>query len=235
MGTPRVSHHPPFEQRQPIPEEEAILTMKKRLVWTLFSILLIGAFAASACGPSAPAATPTPESMTIALWHQEGEAENAAQYVQSLADAYSAMHPNVSFELTNKETEVLREDFQTAALAGSAPDLLWTVNDHAGPFTAADLIQPVDDLFDLSQYVDSGLAAVVLDGKTWGVPISNGNHLMLYYNKTLIDFSAGRHRCHDRHGAGADRQGHHALGLQPDRALLAGPVVGRFRRLGVRR
>jgi arabinogalactan oligomer/maltooligosaccharide transport system substrate-binding protein len=89
--------------------------------------------------------------------------------------------------VTNKNTEVLREDFQTAALAGSAPDLLWTVNDHAGPFTAAELIQPVDDLFDLSQYVDSGLAAVVLDGKTWGVPISNGNHLMLYYNKSLVD------------------------------------------------
>jgi arabinogalactan oligomer/maltooligosaccharide transport system substrate-binding protein len=161
--------------------------MNKRLLWTLFSLLLIGTFAVSACGPSAPAATPTPESMTIALWHQEGEAENAAQYVQALADAYTAMHPNVTFEVTNKETEVLREDFQTAALAGAAPDLLWTVNDHAGPFTAAELIQPVDDLFDLSKYVDSGLAAVKLDGKTWGVPISNGNHLMLYYNKTIVD------------------------------------------------
>jgi arabinogalactan oligomer/maltooligosaccharide transport system substrate-binding protein len=161
--------------------------MNKRLLWTLLSLLLIGTFAVSACGPSAPAATPTPESMTIALWHQEGEAENAAQFVQSLADAYTAMHPNVTFEVTNKETEVLREDFQTAALAGSAPDLLWTVNDHAGPFTAAELIQPVDDLFDLSKYVDSGLAAVKLDGQTWGVPISNGNHLMLYYNKSLVD------------------------------------------------
>ena len=160
--------------------------MKKRLLWTLLSLLLIGTFAVTACGPSVPAATPTPEAVTIALWHQEGEAENAAQYIQSLADAYTAEHPNVTFELTNKNTEVLREDFQTAALAGAAPDLLWTVNDHAGPFTAADLIQPVDDLFDLSKYVDSGLAAVRLDGKTWGVPVSNGNHLMLYYNKTLV-------------------------------------------------
>ena len=31
-----------------------------------------------------------------------------------------------------------------------------------------------------------GLEAVELDGKTWGVPISVGNHLMLLYNKKLI-------------------------------------------------
>jgi len=62
------------------------------------------------------------------------------------------------------------EDFQISNLAGASPDLLWTVNDHAGPFTAAGLIQPVDELFDLSQYVESAVAAVKLEGKTWGVP-----------------------------------------------------------------
>ncbi len=126
------------------------------------------------------------EPITIQLWHQEGEAENAAQYVQALADAYTAMHPNVTFEVTNKETEVLREDFQTSALAGAPPDLLWTVNDHAGPFTLAEIIIPVDGLLDLTAYADSALAAVTLGGETWGVPISNGNHLMLYFNKDII-------------------------------------------------
>ena len=51
-----------------------------------------------------------------------------------------------------------------------------------GPFVVAGLIQPVDGLVDLSRYVDS----VVQDGQTWAVPISNGNHLMLLYNKSLI-------------------------------------------------
>ncbi|RMF32911.1 MAG: extracellular solute-binding protein, partial [Chloroflexi bacterium] len=96
-------------------------------------------------------------------------------------------HPNITIELVHKDNvEVLREDFQTASLAGTPPEMLWTVNDHAGPFTAADIIQPVDDLFDLSVFVDSALEAVKLEGKTWGVPISNGNHLMLLYNKKLI-------------------------------------------------
>lgn len=127
------------------------------------------------------------EPVTIILWTKEGEADGSLQHVEQLADAYTAEHPHVTFEIANKETETLREDFLTAGLAGSLPDLLWTVNDHAGPFTDAELILPVDDLFDLSKYVDSTLAAVRLDDQTWGVPIANGNHLMLLYNKDLVE------------------------------------------------
>ncbi len=130
--------------------------------------------------------TTVSEVVTIQLWTQEGESEGAFQFVVKLAEAYSAVDPNVTIEVLNKDTEALREDFQTASLAGDPPDLLWTVNDHAGPFTVAGLIQPVDKLFKLRKYVDSALAAVTLDGETWGVPVSNGNHLMLLYNKDLI-------------------------------------------------
>lgn len=120
--------------------------------------------------------------MLITLWTQEGEAEGAYAFVQSLAEAYMAQHPGLTIEVLNKDTEALREDFQTASLAGAAPDLLWTVNDHAGPFVVAQLIQPVDGLVDLSKYVPS----VSMMGKTWAVPISSGNHLMLLYNKDLV-------------------------------------------------
>jgi arabinogalactan oligomer/maltooligosaccharide transport system substrate-binding protein len=126
------------------------------------------------------------EPVTIVLWTKEAETDGSLQFVQSLADAYTALNPEVTFEVTNKDVETLREDFLTAGLAGSLPDLLWTVNDHAGPFTDAELLMPVDDLFNLDLYVDSALAAARLGGKTWGVPISNGNHLMLLYNTDLV-------------------------------------------------
>src|SRR3989304_974155 len=119
--------------------------MKRTMLLPVLGLLLLGAFAVAGCAPQA--AVPTGP-VTVQLWHQEGEAENAAQYVQSLADAYTAAHPNVTFEVTNKETEVLREDFQTAALAGAPPSVLWTVNDHAGPFTTAELTISAADLFD---------------------------------------------------------------------------------------
>ena len=171
--------------------------MKKSL-WILLSLMLLGAFVLSACGgttePAAPveeeaapeeAEAPTMEDVNIVLWTQDSEAEGAMQYIEALAADYTEMHPNVTFEVVNKETEALREDFQTAALAGDPADLLWTVNDHAGPFTLAELILSMDEIVDLSKYVDA--SAVKIDGQTWGVPISSGNHLMLYYNKSLID------------------------------------------------
>ena len=124
--------------------------------------------------------------VTIQFWTQEGESDGGFQFVQKLANAFMAENPEVKIDLVTKDTEVLREDYQTSSLAGDAPDLLWTVSDHAGPFTKANLLQPVDELFDLSMYVDSAVAGVQLDGNTWGVPVANGNHLMLMYNKSMI-------------------------------------------------
>lgn len=171
--------------------------------WALLSLLLITTMILAACGggaapteaPAEPVETQVPdepeapmEPVNITFWHKEGEADGGLQYIEALADAYTAEHPEVTLDVVHKDdVEVLREDFQTASLAGEPPDLLLTVNDHAGPFTAADLIMPVDDLVDLSQYLDSAVAAVELDGQAWGVPLTNGNHLMLLYNKSLID------------------------------------------------
>jgi arabinogalactan oligomer / maltooligosaccharide transport system substrate-binding protein len=122
------------------------------------------------------------EPVHIVLWTKEGEADLGLVYVNSLVDEYTTQNPNVTFDVVNKEVETLREDFLTASLAGNPPDLLWTVSDHAGPFTEAGLIRPVQDHFNMDQYVSS----VVLGENTWGVPISSGNHLMLIFNRSLL-------------------------------------------------
>jgi arabinogalactan oligomer/maltooligosaccharide transport system substrate-binding protein len=126
------------------------------------------------------------EPVTIVHWTVEVDTDGGLQFAEQLADAYMAEHPHVTIEVTSKDVETLREDYLTSGLAGSLPDLLWTVNDHAGPFTDAELIMAVDEEFDLGKYVDSAVTAVELGGKTWGVPIYNGNHLMLLYNKDLV-------------------------------------------------
>ena len=144
-------------------------------------------------GSAAPAASAAalPEGdFALTMWTKEGEADGSFQYVKSLTDAYTAAHPNVTFEVVNKDVELLREDFQTASLAGDPPDLLWTVSDHWGPFHAADLIQPVDSLIDSAEYVPNALSVLQLEDATWGVPISYGNQLMLYWNKELAGADA---------------------------------------------
>ena len=148
-------------------------------VFSLILLVSVMVFSVTAC--KAETKVPTGD-VALTLWTQEGESDFALQFVKSLTDAFTAEYPNITFDVVQKDTEVLREDFQTASLAGSAPDLLWTVSDHAGPFVTAGIIQPVGDYFDMKLYVPS----VEMNGKTWAVPISSGNHLMLLYNKSLV-------------------------------------------------
>jgi arabinogalactan oligomer/maltooligosaccharide transport system substrate-binding protein len=173
------------------------MTSKKRFAALLASF----AFVATACGGGAstapttePTAEATPEvteaafptgDFALTLWTKEGEGDGSLQYVQSLTDAYTALHPNVTFEVVNKDVETLREDFQNTGLGGDAPELLWTVADHVGPFTAADLILPLDDMVDINTFVPAAAAAVTADGTLWGAPVSFGNQLMLYWNKDI--------------------------------------------------
>jgi arabinogalactan oligomer/maltooligosaccharide transport system substrate-binding protein len=139
--------------------------------------------------PESPAAVTCPDGeYNLAIWTKEGDPSLA--YVQAVADAYTAAHPNVTFEITNKDVELLREDFQTASLAGDAPEILWTVSDHIGPFTAADLITPLDDMIDTASYDPTALSFVQVDGVTWAAPITFGNQLMLYWDKSKVGETA---------------------------------------------
>ena len=119
----------------------------------------------------------------LTLWSQEVEAEGAFAWVVELTERFTARHPDVAIEVVYKATEVIPEEFEAASTAREAPELLWTVNDHAGPLVAAGLLRPLGDLFDQ----DLLIASVVMNGETWGVPISSGNHLMLLCNRDLVD------------------------------------------------
>jgi arabinogalactan oligomer/maltooligosaccharide transport system substrate-binding protein len=124
--------------------------------------------------------------VSLQLWTQQGEGDGGFAFVEKMVDSFMENNPDVKITVVSKDNEVLREDYQTASLAGDAPELLWTLSDHAGPFTRAGLIQPVDELIDLSVFVESAVQGTQIDGKTWGIPLTNGNHLMLLYNKDLL-------------------------------------------------
>lgn len=177
-----------------------------KLVTALGALAIVVGACGAAATPTPAPATPAPGSaeptaapteaayptgdFSLTLWTKEGEADGSFQYVKKLADAYTALHPNVVFEVVNKDVEALREDFQTASLAGDAPEILWTVADHVGPFTAADLILPLDDMVDKASFVPAAADIVTAGGKLWGAPTSFGNQLMLFWNKALAGDTA---------------------------------------------
>ncbi len=122
----------------------------------------------------------------LVIWSQDGDSNNevlAAQF-QIWADTVA---PGSTLEVVQKETEVLRTDLQNAGLAGSGlPDLVLGPNDAIGVFVDAGIIQPLDELFDVSVY-PFNLGAAQVGGATYGIPTNAGNHLMLMYNKSLVE------------------------------------------------
>lgn len=117
------------------------------------------------------------EAVTITLWDIDQLSDFRGNLVNSFMDEYPLITVNY---IEKNGPEELREDFQTAP---SSVDVLLTVSDHYGPFVSADLIQSIDDFVDLSLYVES----IKMNNKTWAVPFSSGNHLMLIYNKSLVE------------------------------------------------
>ncbi|MBN1678721.1 MAG: extracellular solute-binding protein [Anaerolineae bacterium] len=121
----------------------------------------------------------------LLMWSKEStELMDAIGFEDAFAMWAEENAPGSTLTLETLDVEQLRTELQTLALAGEGvPHLLWTVADHAGPFTEAGIIQPLDDLFDMSNYLNT----VNLNGQTWGIPFSAGNHLMLIYNKSMIE------------------------------------------------
>lgn len=124
--------------------------------------------------------------VNLVIWSQDGDTNNlvlAAQF-----EAWAAeFAPGAALEIVQKETEVLRNDLQTAGLAGSGlPDLVLGPNDAIGVFVDAGLLQPLDELFDVSLY-PFNIGAAQVGGETYGIPTNAGNHLMLLYNKQYVE------------------------------------------------
>lgn len=122
------------------------------------------------------------EPVTINLWINEREAESGLQWIKEMEGSFFKANENIKIKIIYKEENALLEDFHTTALAGVSPDLLWTTSDNAIPFITSGLIQPVDSFANTSQFIEP----VKMNGQTWTIPISSGNHLMLMINKKYV-------------------------------------------------
>jgi arabinogalactan oligomer/maltooligosaccharide transport system substrate-binding protein len=154
--------------------------------------LLVVAFMLLAAPVAAVTAAPSKAELPkvdLVMWHQEGEDVMKSLGIQKIFDDWAATNaPGSTLTLVQKETEALRTEFQAAALAGSGgPDLIWAPGDQVGPYTTAGLIQVTDEMVDHKLFIPAVDSVTVVDGKNYGVPLTAGNHLMLFYNKKLVE------------------------------------------------
>ncbi|CAB4587302.1 unannotated protein [freshwater metagenome] len=99
--------------------------MRKKLI--LASAIAI-ALVLSGCSSSSNDSAATSDApVTITLWHNLGDTQNA-EATKALTDAYTAAHPNVTFELVSQPGDNYFALLQAAAVSKNGPDLalMWT-------------------------------------------------------------------------------------------------------------
>ncbi|MFH1756087.1 MAG: extracellular solute-binding protein, partial [Candidatus Latescibacterota bacterium] len=126
------------------------------------------------------------ETLEIVIWEQKDPEEQI--FLNKHLDAFKQTHPNIQISTLHFETDLLHSQFQTAALAGGGPDLVYGPSDKIGPYSVMKLIRPLEDLFAAEFFNRFEKGSVPsLDGHIYAVPDQVGNHLMLLYNKGLVD------------------------------------------------
>lgn len=179
-----------------------------RKIYMILSVLLIAAFAISACGspaseePVAPpaeeaAATEAPteqpavEKVTITWWHISTADEHKALW-QKLADEYMAANPNVNIEITVLENEAFKTKLTTVMQSGEPPDIFqsWgggVMNEYANAGLLKDITADLDANGGewRNTFAPGALGVYSYKGQNYGVPWDMGM-IGFWYNKDLF-------------------------------------------------
>ncbi len=120
----------------------------------------------------------------IVIWTMESEIDFTWMREKIESELSSQEGLTVSFEYYTPDQIV--PAYESAIQEGSGlPDIVFTVADHMETLVLTDTLMTTTDLFrpaDLVEFPTYG-------GDYWALPITSGNHLMLYYNKSLISMT----------------------------------------------
>jgi maltose-binding protein MalE len=124
------------------------------------------------------------ERVTLNLWEQDPP--SVGQEMDKWIAVFHKEHPKIRIVRQYYENEALRTKFLRSAATGDGADIVYGPNDVAGVFAKAAVIQPVDSWVKTMNVTTSTLSMTKVDGKVWGVPLSEGAHLLLYYRKSQV-------------------------------------------------
>jgi len=189
--------------------------MVKKYWYTIFALVLVAAFALTACqsaattqppaattqAPAAPAATEAPASTTAApaattglsgklevfsWWTAGGEAEGK----NALFDVFKAQYPNVDIidaTVAGGAGTNAKAVLATRLQSGNPPDSFQV---HAGleveKYSPEQYLQPVDSFMDATVFPADLLAMLKYNGHYYSIPVNIHRSNVLWYNKTVL-------------------------------------------------
>jgi arabinogalactan oligomer/maltooligosaccharide transport system permease protein len=119
------------------------------------------------------------------IWHQMQPTDRAV--LERAVKTWEKRHLEAVVTVLYKETEELRTTYQTAALAGLGPELIFGPSDQVGPLAIMGFIQPLEPFFSDEELAQFDSACLVrYHEHLFQVADRIGNHLTLIYNKRLL-------------------------------------------------
>ena len=135
----------------------------------------------------APAATEPPAGEPVTLTYLADDSEATQASAKALADAYTALHPNVTINIESRPGGTEGDNIVKTRLAtGEMTDIFWY---NTGSLLQA--LNPSDTLVDISNepftanIVDSFLPTVSQEGQIFGVPSGTAMGGGILYNKKV--------------------------------------------------
>ena len=139
---------------------------------------------APSTAPSVAPSEAAAEPVTIDWWHIQNN-EPGLSLWQTMADEFTAEHPNVTFDITVLENDTFKPKLTTEVQGGNVPDLFqsWGGGGMAEQVDAGLLKDITADVADWSGSMNPGAMGMYqLDGKQYGIPFDLGM-VGFWYNK----------------------------------------------------
>src|SRR6187551_537294 len=142
---------------------------------------------APSTAPSVAPSEAAAEPVTIDWWHIQNN-EPGLSLWQTMADEFTAEHPNVTFDITVLENDTFKPKLTTEVQGGNVPDLFqsWGGGGMAEQVDAGLLKDITADVADWADTINQGaLGMYQYEGKQYGIPYDLGM-VGVWYNKDLF-------------------------------------------------
>ena len=123
---------------------------------------------------------------TVTILHHLGE-QPKQDGLQALADAYTATHPEVSFDIQFVSMDDIITSIKQSNMSQDIPGIINIRQAQvASDLMATGIFEPIPDDYYVEGMTKTGVESLSFDGVKYGMPLDLGGQ-GLYYNKTILD------------------------------------------------
>ncbi|MBO1752122.1 extracellular solute-binding protein [Actinotalea sp. BY-33] len=165
------------------------LTSRRAGVLGLTAAVLVGTAACGSSGSTEPSGDGTGSdagaSGTYTWWDPYPQHTDGSDWADRVA--VCGEEAGVTIERTAYDTTALTNQALLSAQEGTSPDIILLDNPAVSTLAETGMLTTMDELgFDTAAFDENLLAAGVMDGAAYGIPIG-ANTLALYYNQAILD------------------------------------------------